>query len=238
MPDAGQQPRAIPCDYDTDPGRWAANQAFRPPGTGLFGRMTQRIIADDTAGPVLELGGGTGPLARELAGHPGCHVVVADLSHGLLSQAPRPAVRTDARAAGFQAGSFGTVVAFWMLYHLPEPALALAEARRVLRPGGSFVACAPSRENDPELAAVLPGWGTPLTFDAENAAQQIGRFFEITGTKSWDAPLIDLATADDVRRYLRGRGLTEEAAGRAAAQVPAPLRLTKRGTLIWARAAA
>ncbi len=53
-----------------------------------------------------------------------------------------------------------------------------------------------------------------------------------------DAALIDLATTDDVRRYLRGRGLTEEAAGRAAAQVPAPLRLTKRGTLIWARAPA
>ncbi len=237
MPDAGQQPRAVPCDYDTDPGRWAANQAFRPPGTGLSGRVTQRIIADDTAGPVLELGGGTGPLARELAGH-GIQVVVADLAQGLLSQAPRPAVRTDARAAGFQTGSFGTVMAFWMLYHLTEPALALAEARRVLRPGGSFVACAPSRENDPELAAVLPGWGTPLTFDAENAAQQVGRFFQITGTESWDAPLIDLATADDVRRYLRGRGLTEEAAGRAAAQIPAPLRLTKRGTLIWARAPA
>lgn len=238
MPDAGQQPRAVPCDYDTDPGRWAANQAFRPPASDvLAGLVTQRIIADAAAGPVLELGGGSGPLARELGGH-GIQVVVADLAHGLLSQAPRPAVRTDARAAGFQAGSFGTVLAFWMLYHLPEPALALAEARRVLRPGGTFAACAPSRENDPELAAVLPGWGTPLTFDAETAARQVGQFFEITGTESWDTPLIDLATADDVRRYLRGRGLTEEAAGRAAAQVPAPLRLTKRGTLIWARASA
>jgi SAM-dependent methyltransferase len=227
----------VPYDYDTDPGRWAANQAFRPPGTGLPGTVAQRIIAGGAAGPVLELGGGTGPLARELGGH-GIQVVVADLAGGLLSQAPRPAVRTDARAAGFQAGSFGTVVAFWMLYHLPEPALALAEARRVLRPGGSFAACAPSRENDPELAVVLPGWGTPLTFDAENAAQQVGRFFEITGTESWDAPLIDLATADDVRRYLRGRGLTEQAAGRAAARVPPPVRLTKRGTLIWARAPA
>jgi SAM-dependent methyltransferase len=135
------------------------------------------------------VGGGTGPLARELGGH-GIQVVVADLAGGLLSQAPRPAVRTDARAAGFQAGSFGTVLAFWMLYHLPEPAVALVEVRRVLRPGGTFAACAPSREND------------------------------------------------DVRRYLRGRGLTEAAAGRAAAQVAAPVRLTKRGTLIWARAAA
>ena len=224
----------MPCDYDTDPGRFAANQAFRPPpGTGMFGMVARRIIAGDTPGPVLELGGGTGPLARELAGR-GVPVVVADLA-AMLSQAPRPAVRTDARAAGFRAESFGTVAALWMLYHLPEPALALAEARRVLRPGGSFVACAPSRDNDPELAAVLPGWGRPLTFDAENAAGQVGQFFQITDTDTWDVPLIDLATAGDVLRYLRGRGLAEEAAGRAAGQVPVPLRLTKRGALIWAR---
>lgn len=189
-------------------------------------------------GPVLELGGGAGPLARELAGHGVSQVVVADLAEGPLSQAPRPAVRTDARAAGFQAASFGTVAALWMLYHLPEPALALREARRVLRPGGTFVACAPSRRNDPELATVLPGWGRPLTFDAENAAEQVGKFFEITGTQSWDAPLIDLASTGDTTRYLRGRGLTEAAASRLAPQVAVPVRLTKRGTLIWARSPA
>ena len=229
----------VPCDYDTDPGRFAANLAFRAwsgpgrPVADVFGAVARRVIAGDAAGPVLELGGGTSPLARELAGH-GMRVVVADLA-AMLSQAPRPAVRTDARAAGFRAASFGTVAALWMLYHLPEPALARAEARRVLRPGGSFAGCAPSRHNDPELAGVLPGWGTPLSFDAENAAAQIGRFFEITGRQTWDVPLIDLASPADVRRYLRGRGLTGQAAGRAAARVAVPVRLTKRGALIWGR---
>jgi SAM-dependent methyltransferase len=234
-----QPPRVVPCDYDTDPGRWAANQAFRPrPGTGrpvvdVFGIVARRVLARSRAGPVLELGGGTGPLARELAGH-GVRVVVADLA-AMLSQAPRPAVRTDARAAGFRDESFGTIAALWMLYHLPDPALALDEAGRVLRPGSCLVACAPSRFNDPELAHVLPGWGEPLTFDAENAASQVARFFPVTDTLTWDIPLIDLAAAGDVARYLRGRGMTEEAASRAAGQVPVPVRLTKRGALVWAR---
>jgi hypothetical protein len=98
VPDASQQPRAVPCDYDTDPGRWAANQVFRPPGADVSGLVTQWIIAAAAAFPVLELGGGAGPLARELAGHGVSQVVVADLAEGPLSQAPRPAVRTDARA--------------------------------------------------------------------------------------------------------------------------------------------
>lgn len=237
----------VRCDYDTDPGRFAATLAFRArsgpgrAGGDVFGTSATRIIAGDAPGPVLELGGGAGPLARELAGRgvtQVLQVVVADLAEGLLSQAPRPAVRTDARAAGFRAASFGTVAALWMLYHLPEPALALREARRVLRPGGSFVACAPSRCNDPELAAVLPGWGQPLTFDAENAAQQVGQFFEITQTQIWDVPLLDLGTRAEVQHYLRGRGLAGQAASRAAGQVRVPVRLTKRGTLIWARKAA
>jgi SAM-dependent methyltransferase len=198
----------------------------------LFQGVARRIVAAD-AGPVLELGGASGPLARELAADR-VPVVVADLAEHVAT-APRPAVRTDAVALGFRSGSFGTVAALWMLYHLPDPALALREAARVLRPGGWFVASAPSRRNDPELASVLPGWGEPLTFDAENAPAQVGRFFEVTDIETWDQPLIHLPARSDVELYLRGRGRSPDDISAAAARVPVPLVLTKRGMIIWAR---
>jgi ubiquinone/menaquinone biosynthesis C-methylase UbiE len=58
----------------------------------------------------------------------------------------------------FRAKCFAAVAALWMLYYLDEPALALAEASRVLRAEGNFVACTSSRYNDPEFASVLPDW--------------------------------------------------------------------------------
>jgi SAM-dependent methyltransferase len=51
-------------------------------------------------------------------------------------------VEGDGAAMPFADGSFSGVVAFTMLHHVPTPAhqdRLLAEARRVLRPGGVFV---------------------------------------------------------------------------------------------------
>jgi hypothetical protein len=43
-------------------------------------------------------------------------------------------------------------------------------ARRVLRPGGLFAACAANRDSDPQLAHAVPGWGAASTFDGEDAS--------------------------------------------------------------------
>ncbi len=51
-------------------------------------------------------------------------------------------VHGDGATMPFEDGSFSAVVAFTMLHHVPTPALQdrlVAEARRVLRPGGVFV---------------------------------------------------------------------------------------------------
>lgn len=219
-------------DYDTDPERWSANQ-----------RATRRLVGRDVhedvarrlagAGRVVDIGGGDGTLARLLAGT-GC-VVVDRARH--VARAPRPAVRADAAALPFRGGAFDAAAALWMLYHLPDPVVALREARRVLRPGGWFVTCTSSRFNDPELADVVPRWGRRTTFDAEEAAEIIGKVFGMVEVRRWDLPMVPIPDRAALTLFLRGRGLSEQDAVAAAATIDVPLTVTKRGMLAWAQVA-
>ena len=49
------------------------------------------------------------------------------------------------------------MAALFTLYYYADPRLPIGEARRVLRPGGLFAACAPNRNSHPELALIRPG---------------------------------------------------------------------------------
>jgi ubiquinone/menaquinone biosynthesis C-methylase UbiE len=161
--------RALDADFDHDPERFAANQ-LATQNFSMIGDVHDRVaerLAKITTGPILDLGGGNGTLAKSLA-RQGRGAIVVDRADYVRS-APRPAVQADATRLPFRAECFAAVAALWMLYYLDEPALALVEASRVLRPGGIFVACTSSRYNDPEFASVLPGWGEPFSFDAETA---------------------------------------------------------------------
>jgi ubiquinone/menaquinone biosynthesis C-methylase UbiE len=93
---------------------------------------------------VLDLGCGSGVLACYMARN-GAQVTGADLTeHGTRLTAANAAsrglalsvVRTDAEAMGFADASFDFVLSWGVLHHSRSTERALAEARRVLRPGG------------------------------------------------------------------------------------------------------
>jgi SAM-dependent methyltransferase len=226
---------ALPSDYDTDPGRFAANQA----ATAAFSRQEDvhpavaRRLTRVGCGLVLDVGGGNGVLARELA-KGGVRAVTIDRA-GHLSAAPPPVVRADALMLPFGEDSFGGAAALWMLYHLPSPQPALAEIRRCLWPGGLLAVSAPSRYNDPEFKSVLPRWGQALSFDAENGPGQVATVFGDVEVVAWDEPLVLLGGPADIALFLRGRGLTDGEARAAAKRFETPLTVTKRGMLTWAR---
>ncbi|MDY0816634.1 class I SAM-dependent methyltransferase [Kitasatospora purpeofusca] len=91
---------------------------------------------------VLDIACGTGIVTRRLL-RPGRTVLGVDRSPGMLVPAgrriPGGAVCGDATRLPFASGSVDAVVMVWLLHLLPDPDAVLAEALRVLRPGGRLV---------------------------------------------------------------------------------------------------
>ncbi|MFH8679336.1 methyltransferase domain-containing protein [Streptomyces lydicus] len=101
---------------------------------------------------VLEAGCGVGAQTVHLAhSSPGARITAVDLSEESLTQArdrvaaQAPAadvtwLRADLRQLPYPDGHFDHLFACFVLEHLPDPAPALTELRRVLRPGGTLTA--------------------------------------------------------------------------------------------------
>jgi SAM-dependent methyltransferase len=225
-------PRALPPDYDRDPARFRlARTVLRryARGTDVHERVARRLVAEELI-PVLDVGCGEGELATHL---PEGAWVGVDASVEMLARAPRPHHQGDATELPFPDDSFGSVALLYVLYHLPDPGLALAEARRVLQRGGLVAVAAPSRRDSPELADALPP--TALTFDAELAPDLLAGFFTEVEVERWDAPLLELPTEEAVRDYLIGKGVEPGVAKSTAKMAAVPISVTKRGALAFAR---
>jgi SAM-dependent methyltransferase len=219
-------------DYDDHPERFRLARAVlrdHAAAADVHGSVAQRLLAE-AATPVLDVGCGEGELARHL---PEGAWVGVDSSETMLAAAPEPHVRADATALPFDDESFGGVALLYVLYHLPDPRAALAEADRVLRPGGMLAVAAPSRHDSPELAHLVTS--RPLTFDSETAPGFVAERFADVDVAGWDAPLITLPTAESVRDYLIGRQVALGEAEAAARAVETPLTVTKRGAVVFAR---
>lgn len=96
---------------------------------------------------VLEIGCGSGPVARALAGRPGIDEVIGlDPSPVFIEHARTCASGVpnlsfalgDGRDLPFGDAGFDAVVCHTSLCHIPGPDCVLAEAARVLRPGGAL----------------------------------------------------------------------------------------------------
>lgn len=98
-------------------------------------------------GDVLEIGGGSGAMAEGVArSYPGVRLTVTDLDESMVRSASErlaPYPRVSAEAADGTAlphpdASFDVVTSYLMLHHVVDWRPAVAEAARVLRPGGLF----------------------------------------------------------------------------------------------------
>lgn len=119
--------------------------------TGFTGRVVLPwVVGREPIGPeALELGGGAGAMAAQLlARRPELRLTVTDVDEQMVATARARLARfadrarvqeADATALPFADESFDTVLSFIMLHHVVAWEQALAEAFRVLRPGGALV---------------------------------------------------------------------------------------------------
>ena len=135
---------------------------------------------------VLDVAGGTADLARLFAARvgPTGSVVLTDINGAMLAAGRdrmlnegrlMPAVQCDAEALPFPAASFDCVSIAFGLRNVTRKELALAEMRRVLRPGGVALILEFSRVWAPLKPAydwysfnVLPRLGQAVAHDADS----------------------------------------------------------------------
>lgn len=127
------------------------SRAREPAFTRLFENYARRLRLPENA-RVLEVGSGTGVIARRLASTTGrqIHVTGIDQSPALVEAAKQFARDekredrlafevADAHALPFASGHFDAVIAHTVISHVTDPAAVLKEAYRVLKQAGTLV---------------------------------------------------------------------------------------------------
>src|SRR5918997_4141653 len=146
------EPRAVSCDYDARPERMRlAREILRRHAASrdVHASVAARLVTEGML-PVLDVGCGEGELQRHL---PDGAWVGVDSSPAMVAGAPAGVHLARADELPFDDGSFGAAAMLYVLYHLDDPAWALAEARRGLAVPGPGSGAPPSPQ-DPS--------GTPL----------------------------------------------------------------------------
>ena len=130
--------------WNRDAGRFDKQMGFMEK---LFGTDHRPWACGEARGKTLEVAVGTG-LNIPFYGAD-VDVTGIDLSDGMLEVARKKVrelgrsdvelLEADAQDLPFEAGSFDSVVCTFSLCGIPDPALAVAEMRRVLRPAGRLI---------------------------------------------------------------------------------------------------
>lgn len=193
-------------DYGRSAGLWSSGL------DRIYRRFAAAFVAAAPVGlagmRVLDAGAGTGALSAELRSV-GAQPVAVDLSPPMLRQASAlavdlPVVAADAVRLPLAPGRFDALLSAFLINHLPEPHLLLAEAARVVGPGGLIMVTTFGASGDhPAKAAVDAvarryGWCPPAWFEAQQRwATQTDTPAGLRGqAQRADLPVVDLAVVE------------------------------------------
>ena len=169
--------------YSTEDNLETRRAVWQPTADGLD-PLNEALNAIDRAlvgdAHVLEVGCGTGVMAERINALPGVTLVATDFSPRFVELTAARGV--DARQADicylpFDDASFDVVYAGWMLYHVRDLEHALNEVRRVLRPGGTFVAVTNGNDHLADLRIAAGGKPETTQFSSETGEYVLGHRF-------------------------------------------------------------
>lgn len=127
-------------DYDREADDYDRTRGGEPRAAAAAGAV-ERLLPP-TARTIADVACGTGIVTARLRAT-GRTVLGIDRSHGMLVKAatrlPGRTVQGDGAALPLAAASVDAVLLIWVLHLVPDPAPLIAEAARVLRPGGVLI---------------------------------------------------------------------------------------------------
>ena len=204
-PDYVREQYATETNLETRRSVWRPTADGLEPATEALSAIDRALVGD---AHVLEVGCGTGVMAEQINALPGVTLIATDFSPRFVELTAARGVDTrqaDICYLPFDDASFDVVFAGWMLYHVRDLERALNEVRRVLRPGGTFVAVTNGNDHLADLRI------------------QAGRKREITQFSSETGESVLRRRFADVRRHdLETRAVFEDHAAAQAYLDSAP----------------
>jgi SAM-dependent methyltransferase len=166
------------------------------------------VLAMD--GEILEVGCGSAELWRKNLGRipSGWHVTLTDFSPGMVAAAERvvggrvdqfTVMEANTQDLPFADASFDVAIANHMLYHVPNRERALAELRRVLRPGGHLFAATNGQSHMRGMGELVAPYApipapdrsnSENPFSLENGGEQLARHFSRVSLDRYEDELV------------------------------------------------
>jgi len=205
---------------------------------GFHKWIFDRVLKLPPNAKILELGCGPADMWVEAQDRipAGWAITLSDLSPGMLDSAWRNLVVTgrsyqfkeiDAQSIPFEDETFDAVIANFMLYHVPDRPKAFAEIKRVLKPGGHFIAATIGDNHMKEMIEKLKRvdakqeeFQNPFTL--ESGLDQVTPFFSnVTLTRYEDA--LRVTAIEPIEAYIRSSMRAVEISQEGLAEVRAEL---------------